>query len=275
MQNRIVSRFLFSLDPLRWTAQNFALVFPFPLQISLFVAFSGVFSWNCGPCCSWVLRYFGLVVRYSMNVTLLSPHATKQEQGYRPSSRGSFDSKHPAVAAAANAAAAQSRHFWEQNVEQVLVLKISCQWSFLRVVSRSTQSGGTVLSVTIACDIVCQNAMPLSSSSVLHGSNGGEHCMSGFTTFSPSCDESSIQYGRQIEWTSSIEYKLLPIVRCEDVVQHLKWNHFSSCVSLNGSKVHQPVVSILTMLKSTGCCGGFDIFRYLSGRFLGSFLNFA
>ena len=30
-------------------AQHFAF-FPFPLQISPFVALSGVFSWNCGPC---------------------------------------------------------------------------------------------------------------------------------------------------------------------------------------------------------------------------------
>ena len=27
--------------------------------------------------------------------------------------------------------------------------------------------------------------------------------------------------------------------------------------------------------KSTGCCGGFDIFRYLTEVFLGSFLKFA
>ena len=41
----------------------------------------------------------------------------------------------------------------------------------------------------------------------------------------------------KLNGTSSMEYKLLPIGRYERVAQHLWWNHFSSCVSLNGSKV--------------------------------------
>ena len=40
--------------------------------------------------CCWVCRYFGLVVRFSLNVTLLSPHPTDQEQRYHP-----FANQHP------------------------------------------------------------------------------------------------------------------------------------------------------------------------------------
>ena len=81
--------------------------------------------------------------------------------------------------------------------------------------------------------------------------------MCGFTTFSPSCDESSIQYGCHIERTYSMEYKLLPIVMCENVAQHLWFDHFSSCVSLNGSEVQQFVARILTILES--CFGCFHV----------------
>ena len=43
----------------------------------------------------------------------------------------------------------------------------------------------------------------------------GEYSVSGFTTFTPCCDESSIQHGCQIERTSSMEYKL----------QEMMWVH--------------------------------------------------
>ena len=46
-----------------------------------------------------------------------------------------------------------------------------------------------------------------------------------------------------------MESKLLPIMRYEDEAQHLWWNQFSSCVSLNGSKVQQLVARTLTILK--------------------------
>ena len=97
------------------------------------------------------------------------------------------------------------------------------------------QSGGTVLFVMIACDFVLpkRNAFLLCSpkmdpvnsvlrvlpscfvvkfsgfrkiTTVLFFFFGTprvqlceEHCVSGFTTFSPSCDDSSIQYGCQNE----------------------------------------------------------------------------
>ena len=77
-----------------------------------------------------------------------------------------------------------------------------------------------------------------------------EHCVSGFTTFSPSCDESSIQYGCQIARISSMECKLLPMVRSHVVAQHFLWNQFSSCVSLNGSEVQQLAVRNLTFRES-------------------------
>ena len=81
---------------------------------------------------------------------------------------------------------------------------------------------------------------PSSSSTVLHGSTWcEEHCMSGFTTFSSSCDWVQLSmWDAKLNGTSSMKYKLLPIVRYEDVAQHLWWSHFSSrVVSLNGSKV--------------------------------------
>ena len=47
-----------------------------------------------------------------------------------------------------------------------------------------------------------------------------------------------------------MEYKPLPIVKYEDVEQHLWLNHFSPCVSLNGSNVQSSVARILTILES-------------------------
>ena len=50
----------------------------------------------------------------------------------------------------------------------------------------------------------------------------------GFATFSP------VNMDVRLNEQSSMEYKLLPIGRYENVTQHLWLNHFSSCVSLNG-----------------------------------------
>ena len=47
---------------------------------------------------------------------------------------------------------------------------------------------------------------------------------------------------------STMEYKLLPIWRYENVAQHLWWDHFSFCVSWNDSKVHQSFARILTIM---------------------------
>ena len=42
--------------------------------------------------CFWMQKYFGLEVRHSTNVTLLSPHPTSQEQWYRPDAN-----QHPVI----------------------------------------------------------------------------------------------------------------------------------------------------------------------------------
>ena len=90
-----------------------------------------------------------------------------------------------------------------------------------------------------------------SSTSSHHALSGVKNnCVSGFATFSPSCDESCTPYGRQIERTSSMEYKLLPIRRYENAAQHLWFNHFSFCVSLNGSNVQGFMAKNLTILES-------------------------
>ena len=47
--------------------------------------------------------------------------------------------------------------------------------------------------------------------------------------------------------TSSVEKKLLPIEEHENVTHHLKFNHFSSFVTFNGSDVQKFVARILTI----------------------------
>ena len=88
------------------------------------------------------------------------------------------------------------------------------------------------------------------SSSVHHGFHGVKNtvCLVSRPSRPPAmCPAFNLDV---FEWTSSMECKLLPIVRYGGVAQHLLWNLFPSCVSLNGSKAQQFVARVLTILES-------------------------